>query len=203
MVGRSGDGLAEHPVGVARRVPVRLGRLLCAPTTPAPLFVISALAEHTRNLGGDPRASLLVTEPDVAARSAGPRPGHARRRRRAGRPTPSSRRRSPLVVEPRPGRRRVRRVRRLPCFRLAVRAIRWVGGFGEMDWVDADAYASGRRRPGAPPPPRHRRPHERRPRRCRVAAVPAGPRRAPPATSARRCATSTATAASTSPRPRR
>ena len=30
-----------------------------------PLFVISQLAEHTRNLGVDPRASLLVTEPDV------------------------------------------------------------------------------------------------------------------------------------------
>jgi putative heme iron utilization protein len=26
------------------------------------------------------------------------------------------------------------------CFRLAVRAVRWVGGFGAMDWVDADAY---------------------------------------------------------------
>ena len=28
------------------------------------------------------------------------------------------------------------------CYRLRVRAIRWVGGFGEMDWVDTDAYGS-------------------------------------------------------------
>ena len=35
------------------------------------------------------------------------------------------------------------------CWRLAVSAIRWVGGFGRMDWIDADAYRVGDRRSGA------------------------------------------------------
>src|SRR5688572_16761463 len=35
------------------------------PTASTTLFVISQLAEHTRNLLGDPRASLLVTERHV------------------------------------------------------------------------------------------------------------------------------------------
>ena len=53
------------------------------------------------------------------------------------------------------------------CFRLAVRAIRWVGGFGEMDWVDVDAYRDADVDPVLP----HRHgiaaAHERRPRRRR------------------------------------
>jgi putative heme iron utilization protein len=33
---------------------------------------------------------------------------------------------------------------------MRVRAIRWVGGFGEMDWVDADAYRAGQVDPVLP-----------------------------------------------------
>ena len=40
-----------------------------------------------------------------------------------------------------PGRRRLRRrTATSRCYRLHVRAVRWVGGFGEMDWVDGDGY---------------------------------------------------------------
>jgi putative heme iron utilization protein len=107
----------------------------------APLFVVSALAEHTRNLTADPRASLLVTEPDVAGTD------------------PLARGRVTLIGDatPVPGAEQEAATAlvaaRVPpvagyagygdfrCFRLAVRAVRWVGGFGEMDWVAADAYA--------------------------------------------------------------
>jgi putative heme iron utilization protein len=40
-----------------------------------PIFLISALAEHTKNLEQDPRASLLVAESGSAG-SARQRPGH-------------------------------------------------------------------------------------------------------------------------------
>ena len=31
-----------------------------------PIFFISSMAMHTQNLHGDPRASLLITQPDVS-----------------------------------------------------------------------------------------------------------------------------------------
>ena len=60
-----------------------------------PLFVISQLAEHTRNLGADPRASLLVTEPTSRASIRSPWSRHARRRRRTGERRTTRTRRSP------------------------------------------------------------------------------------------------------------
>jgi heme oxygenase (biliverdin-IX-beta and delta-forming) len=108
-----------------------------------PLFVISQLAEHTRNLGGDARASLLVTERHVE----GSDPLAAGRVTLVGDATlvPDAEQDAAVAVV----------ARRVPavagyagygdfqCYRMAVRAIRWVGGFGEMDWVDAAAYRTG------------------------------------------------------------
>ena len=108
-----------------------------------PLFVISQLAEHTRNLGADPRASLLVTEPHVD----GADPLAVGRVTLVGDATP--------VADAEQDAATARVATRVPavaayagygdfrCYRMAVRAVRWVGGFGEMDWVDADAYRSG------------------------------------------------------------
>lgn len=108
-----------------------------------PLFVISQLAEHTGNLGADPRASLLVTEAHVA----GTDPLAVGRVTLVGdaAPVPDAEQDAAIAVV----------ATRIPavagyagygdfrCFRLRVRAIRWVGGFGEMDWVDAAAYRDG------------------------------------------------------------
>lgn len=108
-----------------------------------PLFVISQLAEHTRNLGGDPRASLLVTERHVE----GSDPLAVGRVTLVGdaTPVPDDEQDAAIGVV----------ARRIPavagyagygdfrCYRMTTRAIRWVGGFGEMDWVDAEAYRSG------------------------------------------------------------
>jgi heme iron utilization protein len=105
-----------------------------------PLFVISQLAEHTGNLGADPRASLLVTEdhrPGVDPLAVGRVTliGDAA-------PVPEVEQDAAVAIV----------AARIPavagyagygdfqCFRMRVRAIRWVGGFGEMDWVAADAY---------------------------------------------------------------
>jgi putative heme iron utilization protein len=107
-----------------------------------PSFFVSTLAEHTRNLQADPRASLLVAEevpagsdPLAAARvtllgdveevtDAGER-ADARRGYLAANP-------GAFYVD----------YGDFLCLRLAVRAIRYVGGFGRMSWVSVDDYAT-------------------------------------------------------------
>jgi heme iron utilization protein len=107
-----------------------------------PLFVISALAEHTRNLDGDGRASLLVTEPDDGgdplARGRVTLLGDA-----APVPEPDQPAATAAVAARVPAVAGYASYGDFRCYRLRVRAVRWVGGFGEMDWVDADAYGNG------------------------------------------------------------
>jgi heme iron utilization protein len=107
-----------------------------------PLFVISDLAEHTRNLGGDARASLLVTESDDAvgdplARGRVTLVGDAAPVADAEQETAVA-----IVAARVPAVAGYAGYGDFRCFRLRVRAVRWVGGFGEMDWVDADVYAA-------------------------------------------------------------
>jgi hypothetical protein len=107
-----------------------------------PLFFVSLMAEHTQNALRDPRASLLVTEPvpDGADPLA------------SGRVTLLGQ----LAALP-DGDRDVARQRYLAAnpsaayyidfgdftfYRLDVEAIRYVGGYGRMSWVDALEYAA-------------------------------------------------------------
>jgi len=107
-----------------------------------PGFFVSAMAEHTRNLDADPRASVLVVEP--APVGADPLA--------AGRVTLIG-----VVAEVRdPDERAAARAGYLTanpdafyvdyedfrCMRLAVSHVRYVGGFGRMSWVDPAAYAT-------------------------------------------------------------
>jgi putative heme iron utilization protein len=105
-----------------------------------PLFCLSALAEHTKNLRHDSRASLLVWDA-----SAGGDPLAAERMTLVGlcAPVPAG--------EADEARARFLSLHSdavayasLPDFavwRLAVTQARWIGGFGRMTWVDGDAYA--------------------------------------------------------------
>jgi len=105
-----------------------------------PLFVISRLAVHTTNLLADPRASLLVAE----AVDEGVDPLARSRVTLLGDVAPVRADEQDAAVET--------VAARLPavagyasygdfaCYRLQVRSVRWVGGFGEMDWVDSDRY---------------------------------------------------------------
>ena len=105
-----------------------------------PSFFVSTLAEHTRNLEADPRASLLVVEdsPPGADPLA------------SGRVTLMG-----AVAEVAdPDERAAARAGYLAanpaafyvdygdfrCLRMAVTAIRYVGGFGRMSWVDGPDY---------------------------------------------------------------
>lgn len=99
-----------------------------------PVLLLSALAEHTRNLRADPRVSLLVADPaeDMQAAPRLTLLGNA---------------------EPRPEAFRERYLRLLPqaasyaglpdfaCYGIRPLRLRFIGGFGDIRWIEAAAYA--------------------------------------------------------------
>jgi len=107
-----------------------------------PCFFVSTLAEHTRNLDADPRASLLVAEDTPAGAD----------------PLASGRVTLLGVVADvtDPDERAAARASYLAanptafyvdygdfrCLRLEVQGVRYVGGFGRMSWVDAAAFTA-------------------------------------------------------------
>lgn len=107
-----------------------------------PLLFVSLMAEHTQNAMRDPRASLLVAEP--VPEGSDPLA--------VGRVTLLG-----LLSQLDDGERPAARDRYLAAnpaaayyidfgdfvfCRLDVRAVRYVGGYGRMSWVEASAYAS-------------------------------------------------------------
>jgi len=104
-----------------------------------PVFLISSLAEHTRNLVADSRASLLIAEPgegDPLARARvtllGPctqlSPGDEAERARAA------------FLTTHPGASYYFDFGDFALFRLKVLAVRYIGGYGRMSWVGKDAW---------------------------------------------------------------
>ena len=118
-----------------------------------PSFFVSTMAEHTRNLDADPRASLLVVEDTPAG--ADPLA--------SGRVTLLGR--AEEVVDPQE--RAAARAGYLAanpaafyvdygdfrCLRLVVTDVRYVGGFGRMSWVDVQDYAAAEPDPLLPAAP--------------------------------------------------
>ena len=102
-----------------------------------PILLISALAEHTRNLLADPRVSISIAAPDVANVQDGQRltlVGDAER----------------VVAS---ADLQARYLRYLPeaeqylmldfmFFRIHPKRLRYIGGVGRMGWVDGDAFDS-------------------------------------------------------------
>lgn len=106
-----------------------------------PLFFVSLMAEHTQNALRDPRASLLVTEPvpegadplaSGRATLLGLLSAVAEEDRAAVRD---------LYLEANPTAAYYIDFGDFAFYRLDVESIRYVGGYGRMSWVDADAYA--------------------------------------------------------------
>lgn len=108
-----------------------------------PIFLVSTMAMHTQNLQTDPRASLLVTQPDAS-----------------GDPLGASRVTLLGKVEPVPG-NEVAEAKQLylaryansknwadfedfSFYRMAILDIYYVGGFGVMGWVTATDYDGAR-----------------------------------------------------------
>jgi putative heme iron utilization protein len=114
-----------------------------------PLLLLSDLAEHSRNLAADPRASLMATEGSLAGPSTGTEAG-------AGDPLALARvtvigRIGELTGDERATALETYQAAQPGAFyagfgdfrlyRLEVESVRYVGGFGRMSWVDAASYA--------------------------------------------------------------
>src|SRR6202163_4090992 len=107
-----------------------------------PLFLISTMAMHTQNLQADPRASLLVTQPDVSGDPLG-----ASRVTLLGNVLPIP---EPEVAEPRKlylaryaNSKNWVDFEDFSFYRMDVMDVYYVGGFGVMGWVSASDYHHG------------------------------------------------------------
>lgn len=108
-----------------------------------PVVLISSMAVHTQNLQADPRASLLVAEPDWTGEplAAGrvtlmgamrPVPGDAAEAARGGYLARHPQAAAWVDFED------------FAFHRLEPTALYFVGGFAAMDWIDPDAYRAAR-----------------------------------------------------------
>ena len=106
----------------------------------APLFLISSMAIHTQNLIADARASLLVMQSGGDADPLGLQRativGSVRRVDSASEAVKKT------YLERHPSSRHWIEFSDFAFFRLHVEHIYYVGGFGVMGWVEADAYGS-------------------------------------------------------------
>lgn len=103
-----------------------------------PIFFISSMAMHTQNLRQDPRASLLITQPDVAGDPLG-----ASRLTLVGEvtevPAPEVR---DLYLSRYENAKFWQDYTDFAYYRLEVSGVYFIGGFGVMGWISAEEYAA-------------------------------------------------------------
>lgn len=107
-----------------------------------PLFFLSDLAEHTRNLRNDPRASLLLWQ-----EQAGFDPLASPRVTLLGRLEAAADELLELYLEAHPQARMYASFKDFHLWSLRVSEARYVGGFGEMSWVKATDYLAAQADP--------------------------------------------------------
>lgn len=111
-----------------------------------PVFLISKLAEHTKNLAADPRASLLIAEDLTSDSLANARVtllGSCRRLDDAGAVRDA-------FLAAHPSAERYVGFADFAFYRLEVERLRYVGGFGRMSWPDAHDWRAAEPDPIAP-----------------------------------------------------
>lgn len=108
-----------------------------------PVLLLSDLAEHTRNLRADPRASLLVWEESASD------PLAAGRVTLLGTLVESQAGREGFLAR-HPSAERYAAFKDFHWFELEVESARYVGGFGRMSWVEASDYLQAEPDPIAP-----------------------------------------------------
>ena len=113
----------------------------------SPVFLISELAEHTRNLRGDGRASLLVTEAVREDPLANGRVTLLGSCRTIG-PDEESAREAYLARFPNAA--YYADYRDFAFWRLTVESARYIGGYGRMSWVTGEDWTAARPDPLAP-----------------------------------------------------
>jgi heme iron utilization protein len=102
-----------------------------------PVFLISRLAEHTRNLEADPRASLLVHDSDSADPLANARVTLLGRCSKLPRGEGAAR---DAFLAAHPGAAYYVDFTDFDFWSLRVEAVRYIGGYGRMSWVNADDF---------------------------------------------------------------
>jgi putative heme iron utilization protein len=119
---------------------------------PSPVFFISELAEHTKNLIGDPRASLLVAEGgdgDPLARGRVTLLGHCRKLT-ATTDTSAREEAKSAYLAKHPNAGYYVDYADFAFWRLEVESVRYIGGYGRMSWVPIDDWRSAKPDPIAP-----------------------------------------------------
>lgn len=114
-----------------------------------PIFFISELAEHTKNLRGDSRASLLIAEggeDDPLANARVTLIGHARLLEDAG--ERDAAKQAYLDVHPNAG--YYIDYSDFGFWRVDVDSARYIGGYGRMSWLEIDDWRGGQPDPIAP-----------------------------------------------------
>ncbi len=114
-----------------------------------PVFLISALAEHTRNLRHDPRSSLLVAESghdDPLANGRVTLIGDCRRLEDEG----ERARARAAFLGVHPNAAYYADFGDFGFWKLSVAAVRYIGGYGRMSWVEHDAFLGAEPDPLAP-----------------------------------------------------
>jgi putative heme iron utilization protein len=116
-----------------------------------PIMWLSDLAEHSRNLAADPRASLLVADDrpgDPLAHARATLLGEVRVLDAAVRPAEHAAA-AQVYRAVHPG-SYVQDFHDFRLYRLEVDAVRFVGGFARMSWVEARGYGDAEPDPVAP-----------------------------------------------------
>jgi heme iron utilization protein len=105
-----------------------------------PVFFISSMAMHTQNLHQDPRASLLITQPDSSADPLG-----AARVTLLGNAAevPAEDVRN-LYLSRYENAKYWQEYTDFAYYRLEVSSVYFIGGFGVMGWVSAEEYSNAR-----------------------------------------------------------
>jgi putative heme iron utilization protein len=106
--------------------------------TGRPVFFISSMAMHTQNLHEDPRASLLITQPDAD----GDPLGSARLTLVGTAKVAQADEVSELYLTHYESARQWQDFSDFAYYRLDVAGVYFIGGFGVMGWVPAEEYAA-------------------------------------------------------------
>ncbi len=108
---------------------------------------LSEIAEHTKNLTQDERASLFIADPAAHARpQAGARLSIQVRARRAGLAEQAAAEASYFARFPQA--EAMRAAHGFHTFVLEVDCVRWIAGFGEMGWITRADWSGVRPPPG-------------------------------------------------------
>jgi len=101
-----------------------------------PVFLLSTLAEHTKNLLADPHASLLVTSPGEPQVLEGQRMTIVGDVVRFDAPAEMRAR----YLRYQPGAAQYLALGDFVFFRLVPRRVRYIGGFAQMGWLEPDEW---------------------------------------------------------------